>query len=66
MHMVAARRFLTIRETARRLGVHEDTVCRRIANGEIPAVQLGGPGSAVRIDELELERWLYGIPRNVR
>jgi hypothetical protein len=37
-------------------------VRRTIVRGELPAIQLGGPGTAVRIDTSELERWLYGGP----
>ncbi len=59
MSEVADIRLLTVRETAARLGVSEDTVRRRIANGELPAVRLGGRGSSVRVDEGELRRWLF-------
>jgi excisionase family DNA binding protein len=59
---ISHHRLLTVQETAERLAVHEDTVRRRIARGEIPAVQLGGRGSSLRIDERELEAWLYGRP----
>jgi len=60
MTTVAEHRWLTVRETAERIRVSEDTVRRAIARGELPAVQLGGRGSSIRIDERELERWLYG------
>jgi excisionase family DNA binding protein len=56
------RPLLTVPEAARRLRVSEKTIRRRIARGEIPAVQLGGPRSPVRIPEDELERWLFGNP----
>ena len=52
-------RWLTVKETASRLGVHEITVRRKIAQGDLPALQLGGPGTAIRVSEDELERWLY-------
>jgi excisionase family DNA binding protein len=42
-----------------RLGIHEQSVRRKIAAGEIPYLQLGGPGCSLRILEDELERWLY-------
>jgi len=46
---------LTIPEVARRLGLHRDTVYRRIQRGETPAVRIGrdetGP---LRVDEREL------------
>jgi excisionase family DNA binding protein len=38
------------------------TVRRMIADGRLPAVQLGGPGSAIRVREEELERWLDAPP----
>jgi excisionase family DNA binding protein len=40
---------LTIREAALSLRVSEQTVWRRVRAGELRAVQLGGPGSTVRI-----------------
>jgi excisionase family DNA binding protein len=66
MQTLLDRRLLTVRETADRLGVHEDTVRRRIASGELPALQLGGHGSSIRVDAMELECWLYGPPEVVR
>jgi excisionase family DNA binding protein len=53
-------RWLHVKEVADLLGLHEITVRRKIARGEIPGVlQLGGPGSAIRVLEDELERWLF-------
>ncbi len=52
-------RWLTVKETASRLGLHEITVRRKIAQGDLPALQLGGPGTAIRVPEDELEQWLY-------
>jgi excisionase family DNA binding protein len=52
-------KWLSVKEVAFRLGIHEQSVRRKIAAGEIPALQLGGPGCALRILEDELERWLY-------
>lgn len=57
------RQLLTVRETAERLNVSEKTVRRLLRSGEIRAVQLGGPRSAIRIDPAELEAWLYDEPR---
>jgi excisionase family DNA binding protein len=54
------RRLLTVDEVAERLGVTRRTVERKIAAGLIPALQLGGRRSAIRVDERELEQWLYG------
>ena len=62
MPTLATPRLLTLRETAERLGVSVDTVRRRIAEGALPAIQLGGRGTSVRVDPAELERWLYGEP----
>jgi len=53
---------LTVPEVARRLRVSRQSVYRRIASGELPAVQLGGPGTPLRVDERELEAWVYGTP----
>jgi excisionase family DNA binding protein len=57
-------RLLTIDAVAERLGVSRRTVERKIAAGEIPALQLGGRRSPIRIDERELEAWLYGNPKD--
>jgi excisionase family DNA binding protein len=56
-------RLLTLRETAERLHVSVDTVRRRIASGDLQAVQLGGRGAPLRVDERELQVWLYGSRR---
>ena len=53
-------RWLTVRETAERLRVSEETIRRSIARGKLPAVQLAGKGSTIRIAEHELEGWLLG------
>ena len=53
----------SIAEVALKLGISAPTVRRRIASGELPAVQLGGPGSAVRVDARDLDRWLKEDPR---
>jgi excisionase family DNA binding protein len=63
MTSVAEHKWLTVRETAEQVRVSEVTIRRAIARGELPAVQLGGPGSSIRIDEAELERWLLGEER---
>jgi excisionase family DNA binding protein len=51
--------FLTVAETADLLGVHQNTVRRKIAVGELPAVQLGGPGSHIRIPREAFQAWLW-------
>jgi excisionase family DNA binding protein len=61
MTMTAHERpLLTITQVAERLNVSESTVRRRIASGELSAVQLGGTGAPVRIDERELDAYVYG------
>lgn len=54
-----AAEFLSIAEVASRLGVAPVTVRRKIETGELPAVQLGGPGSTIRIPRRALEAWLW-------
>ena len=60
MTTVADHRWLTVAEVSALIRVSEDTVRRAIARGELQAVQLGGPGSSIRVCEEELEAWLYG------
>lgn len=36
----------------------EKTVRRLIARGDLPAIQPGGAGGRIRVDQDELERWL--------
>lgn len=63
MHKIADnRRLLTVAETANRLGVSVHTVRRHIGSGRLPAVQLGSRGSAVRVDEGDLDAFVYGLP----
>jgi excisionase family DNA binding protein len=62
MNTLEHQRLLTISETAERLKVSTVTVRRLIRRGELPAVQLGGKGSAVRVAEAELDNWLYANP----
>jgi excisionase family DNA binding protein len=47
-------------DVARRLNVHRNTVYRWIESGHLPAFQLGGAKYAVRVDERELEAFIYG------
>ena len=46
---------LTLDQVAERLQCSRRTVERRIAQQEIPVLQLGGPRTAVRVDPTELE-----------
>jgi excisionase family DNA binding protein len=39
-------------------GCSAPTIRRRIHEGELPALQLGGPGKALRVRRDELEAWL--------
>jgi excisionase family DNA binding protein len=49
---------LTVLQAAALLGYHPMTVRKKIAAGQIPAVQLGGPSSAIRIPARELQEWI--------
>jgi excisionase family DNA binding protein len=62
MHVQTAERneLLTVEQVAARLQLSKPTVYRLIANGQLPALQLAGPGSTIRIAEYELEEWLFG------
>ena len=51
---------LTVAEAADMLGVSRITVRRRIRDGTLPAVQLGGAGHALRVSRVALYRHLYG------
>jgi excisionase family DNA binding protein len=51
-------KWLSVKEVALRLDMHEQSVRRKIATGELPAMQLGGPGCALRVMEDELISWL--------
>ena len=52
-------RLLTLDQVADRLGVTRRTVERKVRAGEIPALQLGGRHSPIRVDARELDAWLY-------
>jgi excisionase family DNA binding protein len=63
MAMIAEKpAWLTVKEVARRLDLHEITVRRKIHDGVIPALQLGGRGTAIRVLEDEFEAWLFREP----
>jgi excisionase family DNA binding protein len=53
-------RLLTVRETAFKLNVSEKTVRRLIYSGHLRAVRLGGKGSQLRLDPVDVGAWLYG------
>jgi excisionase family DNA binding protein len=50
---------LTLEQVAQRLGVSKRTVQRKVYDGVLPALRLGGHRSPIRVDERELESWLY-------
>ena len=54
---------LTVREAADRLRVSEKTARRLIARAQLPAVQLSGPRSSVRVPAAELDEWLEELKR---
>ena len=55
------RDYLSIAEVADQLGVHPNTIRNKIAGGELPATQLGGPGSSIRIPAEAVRAWLWGF-----
>jgi excisionase family DNA binding protein len=57
------RPLITVAQVAALLGVNEKTVRRKIAAGEIPAVQLGGRRAPLRIPVDKLEEWVYAEKR---
>jgi excisionase family DNA binding protein len=59
MRTVETERLLTVGEVAKKLQVSKPTVYRLIQNGHLPALQLAGPGSTLRIAVHELEAWLF-------
>jgi excisionase family DNA binding protein len=52
-------RLMRIPEVAERLGIAKSTAYELIYKGHLPALQLRGRGSTVRVDENELERFIY-------
>jgi excisionase family DNA binding protein len=54
--------WLSVREVAEELRCSEPTVWRRIREGQLPAVRLGGRGSALRIPRAGLQAWLWSEP----
>ena len=60
MHTVAATAdYVSVREAAAMLSVDPSTIRRRIEEGSLPAVQLGGPGTAIRIHRDAIHAWLW-------
>ena len=56
---VHEREYLSVAAAADLLDVAPITIRRRIESGELPAAQLGGRGSAIRIPRRALEDWLW-------
>jgi excisionase family DNA binding protein len=53
---VTDRPLLSVRQAAQKLNVSEKTIRRLIRRGEVPALWVGGQQ---RLDQDELETWLY-------
>jgi excisionase family DNA binding protein len=43
---------------AARLGIGIGTLRKKISAGVIPAYRIGGPGTQIRLDPVELDQWL--------
>ncbi len=56
--------FLTVDEVVELTRLSESSVRRKIASGEIAAVQLGGRKSPLRIPSGALAGWLYDATRS--
>jgi excisionase family DNA binding protein len=51
---------LTVDEAAATLRVSKWSIYRLVESGQLPALRLGnGPRTPIRVDDEELERWLY-------
>jgi excisionase family DNA binding protein len=53
---------LAVAEAATLCGCSTPTIRRRIREGELPAVQLGGPGKGLRVPRAGLQAWLWAGP----
>ena len=54
-------KLLTTHQVARRLGLSEDAVRRKLRTGQIPGIKLGTSSrSQYRVDSDELQAWLFG------
>jgi excisionase family DNA binding protein len=58
MHATRSPELLRIPEAAEKLNVSRASIYRWISEGRVPAVQLGGKGSPIRIPAAELHEWL--------
>jgi len=57
--LATAYKLLTVREVADYVGVHPQTIYGLVRNGELQALQPGGPGHSLRIAEEALQAWLF-------
>ena len=57
---------LSIKQVARTLGVHENTVRRYIAQGDLPAIRLGYGRGRVMVEPAALRRFLRRSPSAAR
>ena len=51
-------RWLTVRDVAETLKVHEETVRRWIRRGDLVALDLGGPRAGYRVRPSDLEKFI--------
>jgi excisionase family DNA binding protein len=51
---------ITVKEAAFMAGVTPMTIWRKVHSGEIPAIQLGGPHTSLRIVKDDYVEWLFG------
>jgi excisionase family DNA binding protein len=58
MHATRTPELLSVSHVASRLNVSRASIYRWIAEGRLPAVRLGPPGSPIRIPADELHEWL--------
>ena len=59
--ITAGGRLLNVKQAALRLGLSRSAVYAMVEDGRLPALKLGdGKRPRIRIDEGELEAWLYG------
>ena len=64
MNETAVQELLSVPEVARRLGQSRQTIYRKIAAGELPAVRLGlGAHAHLRVPADELADFIYGNHR---
>lgn len=60
-----ADRYLTKKQAADYIGVSVSTIDRRIANKAFPIIKLGGEQSSVRIDRVDLDRYMASLKEHL-